>query len=207
MKDVRIRDAFKALLFVLCLVPSSWLAWSAAFDQLGPNPAEALIRELGDWTLTLLVVVLLITPLRRVTGWHELARYRRMTGLYVFFYATLHWIAYAWFDMGFVWSDIGSDALRRPFILVGTVAWFFLFLLAATSFDRAIRWLGATRWQKLHRLVYVLSLLSVLHFLWMRAGKNDYREVGVYASFIGVALGWRLWRAALKKAKSTILQG
>lgn len=184
----------KPLVFVLFLLPALWLFRAAVHDQLGANPAEALIRGLGDWTLRALVLVLAITPLRVVAGWPQLARFRRMTGLFVFFYASLHWVAYAWFDMGFTWSDIVADVPKRPFILVGTLAWLLLLVMAATSFNRAIRWLGAVRWQRLHRAVYAVAVLAVLHFFWMRAGKNDFAEVAVYAVMLGCLLIWRVWR-------------
>lgn len=186
--------AAKPLAFGLCLLPAVWLFWAAATDQLGANPAEALIRSLGDWTLRALVLVLLITPLRVTTGWPQLARFRRMVGLFVFFYASLHWLSYAWFDMGWVRADIVADVPKRPFILVGTLAWLLLLALALTSFNRAIRALGAARWQALHRAVYAVAVLAVLHFFWMRAGKQDFAEVAVYAALLGSLLGWRAWR-------------
>lgn len=185
--------AAKPLALLLGLLPALWLFWAAATDQLGANPAEALIRSLGDWTLRALVLVLLITPLRVTAGWPVLARYRRMAGLFVFFYASLHWLAYAWLDMGFVWPDILADVPRRPFILVGTLAWLLLLALALTSFQRAVRLMGGARWQALHRSVYAVAALAVLHFYWMRAGKNDFAEVAVYAALLGGLLFWRLW--------------
>ncbi|MBA4261143.1 MAG: sulfoxide reductase heme-binding subunit YedZ [Comamonadaceae bacterium] len=186
--------ALKPVVFLLCLLPAAWLFWAAANDQLGANPAEALIRALGDWTLRALVLVLAITPLRVLGGWPALARLRRMLGLFVFFYASLHWLAYAWFDMGFDWSEVLVDIPKRPFILVGTLAWLLLLALAATSFNRAIRALGAARWQALHRGVYAVAVLAILHFFWMRAGKNDFAEVGVYAVLLGSLLAWRVWQ-------------
>lgn len=186
--------AVKPVVFLLGLLPAVWLVWAAFHDQLGANPAEALIRSLGDWSLRALVLVLLVTPLRTWVGWPQLARLRRMLGLFVFFYASLHWLAYAWFDMGFVWQDILKDVPKRPFILVGTLAWLLLLALAATSFNRAIRWMGAARWQWLHRAVYLVAVLAVLHFFWMRAGKRDFAEVAVYAGIFACLLGWRLWR-------------
>lgn len=185
--------AAKPLALLLGLLPALWLFWAAATDQLGANPAEALIRSLGDWTLRALVLVLLITPLRVTAGWSVLARYRRMAGLFVFFYASLHWLAYAWLDMGFNWPDILADVPRRPFILVGTLAWLLLLALALTSFQRAVRLMGGARWQALHRSVYAVAALAVLHFYWMRAGKNDFAEVAVYAALLGGLLLWRLW--------------
>jgi len=184
----------KPTVFVVWLLPLAWLVWAAVADRLGANPAEALIRSLGDWTLRALLLVLLVTPLRLTFKVPALARFRRMLGVFVFVYATLHWLAYVWFDMGFVWADVVADIPRRPFILVGSLAWLLLLALAATSFNRAIRALGAPRWQALHRAVYAIAALSLLHFFWMRAGKNDFQEVAVYAALFALVLGWRLWR-------------
>ena len=184
----------RAVVFVMMCLPFGWLVWAAFHDQLGANPAEALIRSLGDWTLRALVLVMAVTPLRVTLGLPVLARWRRMLGLFVFFYASLHLSAYAWFDMGFVWGEVVVDVIKRPFILVGMFSWCLLLLLALTSFNRAIRWMGARRWQWLHRAIYVVCALSILHFFWMRAGKNDFADVALYATLLGVLLGWRAWR-------------
>lgn len=186
--------AVKPAVFVLCLLPLAWLVWAVVADRLGANPAEALIRSLGDWTLRALVLVLAVTPVRVVLGVPALARLRRMLGLFVFFYASLHWLAYVWFDQGFDWAAVLADVPKRPFILVGTLAWLLLLALAATSFNRAIRAMGAARWQMLHRAVYAVAGLAILHFFWMRASKNNVGEVAVYAALLAVLLGWRLWR-------------
>ncbi len=186
--------AAKPVGFVLACLPFLWLVWAAFSDQLGANPAEALIRSLGDWTLRFLVLVLAVTPLRVTFGWSALARQRRMVGLFVFFYACMHLLAYAWFDMEFDVAGIAADVAKRPFILVGFLAWLLLLALAATSFNRAIRAMGVQRWQWLHRAVYVIAGLAVLHFFWMRSGKNDFAEVGVYAAILGALLAWRVWR-------------
>lgn len=156
--------AAKPVVFALCLLPLAWLVFGAATDRLGPNPAEALIRSSGDWALRALCLALAVTPLRVITGTPALARFRRMLGLFVYFYAVLHLMAYAWLDMGFDWPEIVYDIGKRPFILVGTLAIVLLTLLAATSFNRAIRWLGAKRWQALHRIVYAVAGLALLHF-------------------------------------------
>ena len=184
----------KPLWFTLSVGPALWLVFAAATDQLGANPAEALTRATGDWTLRALCLVLLITPLRTVSGVAALARMRRMAGLFVYFYAALHLLAYAWFDMGFELGDIARDIAKRPFILVGFSAFVLLTPLALTSFNRAIKALGAKRWQLLHRLVYGIAGLAVLHFFWMRAGKHNFAEVAVYALILGSLLGWRLQR-------------
>lgn len=186
--------ATKPVAFVLACLPFAWLVFAAFADRLGANPAEALIRSLGDWTLRFLVLVLAITPLRVSLGWPALLRLRRMVGLFVFFYACMHLLTYAWFDMEFDVAGIATDVAKRPFILVGFLSWLLLLPLAATSFNRAIRTLGARRWQRLHRAVYVIAGLAVLHFFWMRAGKNDFAEVAVYAAILGSLLAWRLWR-------------
>lgn len=189
-----LHPAAKPLLFAACLLPFAWLLYGALANRLGANPAEALIRATGDWTLRFLCLVLAVTPLRQWTKQPALARFRRMLGLFVFFYAVLHFLAYAWLDMGFDAVTIAKDIPKRPFALVGFLALLLLLPLAATSFNRAIKALGAARWQALHRAVYPIALLALLHFFWMRAGKNDFAEVAVYAAVIGVLLGWRLWR-------------
>lgn len=180
--------------FLLALLPLMWLIYAAFFDRLGANPAEALIRATGDWTLRMLCIVLAITPVRVACGLQSLAGYRRMAGLFVYLYAILHLLSYAWFDMGFEVADIWSDILKRPFILVGFSAALLLTPLALTSFNRAIRFMGAKRWQRMHRLVYLVAGLAILHFFWMRAGKNDFAEVAVYAAVLVSLLGWRVVR-------------
>ena len=182
------------VLLGLVLVPALDLFWRAAHDQLGANPAETLIRSLGDWALRWLCITLAVTPARVLLGWPELLRYRRLLGLSAFGYAVLHLLAYALFDMGLDLADIAHDIAKRPFILLGFATWLILLPLAATSFNRAIRWLGPQRWQALHRLVYLAALLAVLHFWWMRAGKNNFAEPSIYGAVIAVLLGWRLYR-------------
>jgi sulfoxide reductase heme-binding subunit YedZ len=174
--------------------------WRAVQDTLGPNPAEALIRALGDWTLRGLVLTLAISPLRDWTGWHQLLRHRRAIGVATFCYATLHWLAYAWLDQGLEIDALLKDVAKRPFILVGTLAWLLLLPLAATSFNRAIKALGARRWQALHKAVYAIALLAILHFFWMHSGKQLYGEVAVYAAIVFGLLAWRVWRARTKPA-------
>ncbi len=187
-----LNPAAKALVFALCLLPFVWLVYQAAFDLLGANPQEALVRATGDWALRFLCVVLSVTPLRLLAKLSSLARYRRMLGLFMYFYALTHLLSYSWFDMGFDVADIVEDIIKRPFILVGSMAFLMTTLLAFTSFNAAIRALGAKRWQQLHRLVYGVAGLAVLHFFWMRAGKNDFAEVALYAAILAVLLGWRL---------------
>jgi len=202
VKQLLLRPAAKPVVFVLCLLPLAWLVYAAAFDQLGANPAEALVRATGDWTLRALCLVLAVTPLRVISRTPQLARFRRMLGLFVFFYGLLHLLSYAWFDMGFDVADIARDIAKRPFILVGFSALVLLLLLAATSFNRAIKAMGGKRWQALHRSVYAVAGLALLHFFWMRAGKNDFGEVAVYAGVVGVLMGWRLWN----RTRSRVMQ-
>ena len=187
--------ATKPVLFVLALLPLARLLYGALAGGLGPNPAEALSRGSGDWVLRFLCLTLAVTPLRQWTGCSALARLRRMLGLYAFFYGVLHLLCYAWLDMGFVPADIGRDIAKRPFVLAGTLALLLMLPLAATSFNRAIKALGAARWRRLHRLVYVIAPLGLLHFYWMRSAKHDYAEVNVYAAVIALLLGWRVWHA------------
>ncbi len=192
-KLLRLSSA-KPLVLLFGLVPFAWLFWGAATDALGANPAEFLSRATGDWTLRFLCLTLAITPLRQFLGWPELARFRRMLGLLTYFYVLLHLLCYSWLDMGFDWADTVRDIIKRPFIWLGFGAFVLLTLLAGTSLNRAVRWLGSKRWQRLHQSVYAIAALSLLHFFWMRAGKNNFTEVWVYAAVIAVLLGWRVRR-------------
>ena len=189
-----LHPAAKPLLWLFCMLPMLWLFYAAATDQLGANPAEALSRSTGELTLRFLCMVLAVSPLRVVLGLSALARFRRMLGLFVYAYVCLHLLSYAWFDMGFDPMDMARDIAKRPFILVGFIAFLLLTPLALTSFNRAIRAMGARRWQQLHRAVYLVAGLAILHFFWMRAGKNDFGEVLLYAVILGALLAWRLWR-------------
>ena len=202
LKSALLHPGAKPVVFMLALLPFAWLFYAAASDQLGANPAEALIRSLGDWTLRFLCLALAITPLRVLTQTPALARFRRMVGLFVFFYAVLHLLGYAVFDMELDVGEMLLDVVKRPFILVGTLALLLLALLAATSFNRAMRWLGGARWRNLHRSAYGVAALSLLHFFWMRAGKNDFAEVAVYAAILALLLGWRVQQALKKRQRS-----
>ena len=181
--------------WMACASPALWLWGAALTDALGPNPAEALIRGLGDWTLRLLLLTLAITPLRRLLHQPLLARWRRGLGLWTAAYASQHALAYAWLDMGLDATQLLIDVVQRPFITVGSLALLGLWALAGTSFQRAMRWLGGERWKRLHRLVYAVAVLGVLHFYWMRAGKNDFGEVHAYTAVLALLLGLRVWWA------------
>ncbi len=189
----------KTVVFGLALLPFFWLLLAILTNQLGANPAEFLLRALGDWTLRFLCLVLAVTPTRVISGKSALARFRRMLGLFVYFYAVLHLLSYSWFDMGFELDDIAKDIAKRPFILIGFSGFVLLTALALTSFNRAIKLLGAKRWQRLHRLVYLVAGLTILHFFWMRAGKNNFAEVYVYAAILGSLLLWRWWYRVKKR--------
>lgn len=200
-RPLLMHPAVKPLVFALCLLPFAWLLRGAVLSTmstnvLGANPAEALIRATGDWTLRFLCLTLAITPLRRIAHQPALARLRRMLGLFTFFYGCLHFLCYSWLDMGLVVDDILRDIAKRPFILVGTIALLLMLPLAATSFNRAVKALGSRRWQLLHRAVYAVVLLGLLHFFWMRSAKSNYAEVAVYAVIVALLLGWRMFDGA-----------
>ena len=198
-QKVLMHPAAKVVLFLLCLLPISWLIHRVATNGAGANPQEYLIRATGDWTLRFICIVLAVTPLRTISNTPQLARFRRMLGLFVYFYVVVHLLSYSGFDMGFDVGDIAKDIAKRPFILVGFLAFLLLTPLAATSFNRAIKALGVKRWQLLHKLVYVISGLGLLHFFWMRAGKNNFNEVFIYAAIIAMLLGWRVQQFLKKK--------
>ena len=185
--------ALKPLLFVLCLVPLARLGWGAWQDELGANPIEFIQRSLGDWTLNFLLLTLTISPLRKLAGWHWLLRWRRMLGLYAFCYALLHLASYLWLDQFFDWQAIAKDILKRPFITVGMSAFLLLLPLAATSSNAMIRRLGGRHWQRLHRAIYVIAILGVVHYWWLV--KRDITLPALYAALLASLLGIRaLWR-------------
>ena len=184
----------KAATFVACLVPLALLAWRGFTGRLGANPIEFITHSTGWWTLTFLLVTLTVTPLRRLTGLNWLLRLRRMLGLYAFFYACLHFTTYFWLDQFFDWASIMKDIAKRPFITVGFTAFVLLLPLAATSTNGMIKRLGARRWQAVHRLIYVIATLGVLHFWWLV--KKDIREPLMFAVLLALLFGARLaWRA------------
>lgn len=200
--SARTLSALKLALFIACLLPFAWLllGFCAAFlgfdplgvgdEALGANPVEYIIRNLGDWALRFLLITLAITPLRRLTGWNWLLRFRRMLGLYAFFYALVHFNIYLGLDQSYDWGEIALDILKRPFITVGMLAFALMLPLAATSNNAAIRAMGGKAWQRLHRLVYAIAICGVLHFWWLV--KLDTREPAIYAAILAVLLGARL---------------
>jgi sulfoxide reductase heme-binding subunit YedZ len=190
--DPKTASALKAVVFVLALVPLGKLALGVVFfpDWLGANPAEFITRSTGDWTLRFLLITLAVTPLRKLAGWHWLAGFRRMFGLYAFFYALVHLSSYVSFDHVFDVAAILKDIVKRPFITVGFTTLVLLVPLAVTSTNRMVQRLGAKRWLALHRLVYVIAPLGVLHFWWMV--KRDITEPAIYALILTALLGYRV---------------
>jgi sulfoxide reductase heme-binding subunit YedZ len=185
----------KAAIFVAALVPLARLAWLGTHRGLGANPIEYITHSTGWWTLAFLLVTLCVTPLRRASGWAWLLRLRRMLGLFAFFYASLHFLTYIWLDQFFDPREILKDVVKRPFITVGFAAFVLLIPLAATSTNAMVRRLGAARWQWLHRLVYVIAALGVVHFWWLV--KKDVSEPFVFAlllAFLLIARLLYLWR-------------
>ena len=187
---------FKPVLFLLGLTPFLRWIWLGFNNGLTANPVEFLTRSSGTWTLVCLLVTLAVTPLRRLTGQPALVRVRRMCGLFAFFYGAMHFMAWVWWDRGLDPAAMLQDIGERPFITVGFAAFVLMTALAATSTQWAMRRLGR-RWQQLHRAIYVIGLLAVMHYWWHKAGKNDLAQPLLYASVLALLLGWRIvawWR-------------
>ncbi len=194
LNRVLLHPAAKPALWLICALPMASLVAKAVLDRLGANPAEALVHETGEWALRWLWATLAITPLRQIFQMPALLKFRRALGVSAFVYALLHFVAYAWLDKGLVLDDIVKDVFKRNFIFVGLATLILMTPLALTSFNSAIRAMGGKRWQMLHKLVYVVAIGALLHFLWKKSGKNDYAEVGVYALILAGLLGWRFGR-------------
>ena len=186
----------KLVLFVICLAPAGLLGWNFYHDQLGANPFEALTRQSGEWTLRFLLLTLLMTPLREILHRPWPLQLRRMLGLYSFFYACLHLLTYLWFDQFFDWQEIVNDIIKRPFITAGITAWILLLPLAVTSTNGMMRRLGR-RWKRLHRSIYLIGILGVLHFFWLV--KADLREPLIYAGLLVILLGYRIAKWSQKR--------
>lgn len=204
MSSPAIHKFLKPALFVVALIPLAYLVFRAVNNHLGANPIETINRYTGDWVLRFLMLTLAVTPLRKLTGWNSLLRYRRMLGLFVFFYVCLHFLSYVWLDQYFVLADIVKDVIKRPYITVGFASFLMLIPLAVTSTNAMVRRLGAKRWQQLHRLVYLIGIGGVVHFLWLV--KSDIGEPLVYAAILALLLGFRLWVRA-RRLNSAIVPG
>lgn len=184
-------SAVKGVVFVLALLPFLRMAWLVA-NGVPVDPVAFLTFGTGDWALYLLCATLAVTPLRRLTGWNWLVRLRRMLGLYVFFYASVHFLTFLWFDHGFDVAAMWKDVLKRPFITVGFIAFVLLVPLAATSTQAMIRKLGR-RWTQLHRLIYLIAPLAILHYWWIKAGKHNFEQPIVWGAVVALLLGLRAW--------------
>ncbi|SFC04010.1 sulfoxide reductase heme-binding subunit YedZ [Collimonas sp. OK412] len=202
----------KAFLFALALLPAARLLLFGFTDRLGANPIEFITRSSGDWTLYFICITLAVTPLRRFTSWNWLVKLRRMLGLFAFFYACLHFTTFLWFDHFFDVGEMLKDVVKRPFITVGFIAFVLLIPLALTSTNGMIRRLGGKRWQWLHRSLYGVSMLGILHFWWMRAGKHNFEKPIVFGTIVAALLLVRVYfalrnrssqRAALQKRQVT----
>ena len=193
-RNRQIRWIAKPAIFIAALAPLAFLLWRAAQNDLGANPIETINRFTGDWVLRFLLITLAVTPLRRMFGWNTLLRFRRMLGLFAFFYVCLHFLSYAWLDQFFVFEDIVKDVAKRPYITVGFASFLLLIPLAVTSTNSMIRRLGGKRWQQLHRLVYVIAIGGVIHFLWLV--KSDLTQPLIYGAILALLLGIRLWNRA-----------
>jgi sulfoxide reductase heme-binding subunit YedZ len=190
VSECSLRWGIKPAVFLLCLVPLLWLVWDIIQEQLSANPVEDITHRTGDWALRFLLITLAVTPLKRLSGQAWLLRLRRMLGLYAFFYALLHFLTYLWLDQQFLFSEILVDIGKRPYITVGFSAFVLLIPLAVTSNRYAMRRLGR-RWQRLHRSVYVIAVLGVLHYLWLV--KADSRDPIIYGLVLLGLFGIRAW--------------
>lgn len=182
--------AIKPFLFIVFLVPFGLLVWNASTENLGANPVEAITHTTGDWTLRFLLITLAITPLRKLFGLNKLLIYRRMLGLYAFFYACLHFLTYFVLDLSLMVEDVVDDVLERPYITIGFSAFLMLIPLAVTSTNAMMRALGKN-WAKLHKMIYIIATLGVIHYLWLV--KADLLEPGIYGAVLVVLLGVRVY--------------
>jgi sulfoxide reductase heme-binding subunit YedZ len=185
--------ALKVAVFVACLGPLARLIWKALHDALGANPIEVITRSTGTWTLVLLLATLSVTPVRKLTGWRDVIRFRRMLGLFAFFYVSLHFLTYIWLDKFFDLQQVVKDVYKRPFITAGFTGFVLLVPLALTSTSGMIRRLGGRRWQNLHRLIYASAVAGVVHYVWLV--KADVRVPLIYGCVLSVLLAYRavLW--------------
>lgn len=180
----------KPFVFILCLIPLLNLVWSGFNQGLGVNPAETIIRSLGDWALYFLLFTLSVTPLRKTLGLSVLIRIRRMLGLFVFFYVCLHLTAYVWFDQFFDWDEIIKDIIKRPFITLGFATFILLIPLVFTSTNKMMKRLKK-RWKTVHQLIYPISIMGTVHYFWMT--RADFRQPALIAAILAALLGYRLY--------------
>ena len=180
----------KIIVWTLCLCPVALLVWKGTHDELGANPLSEITLTTGHWTLYLLLITLAVSPLRKLTGANWIIRFRRLLGLFAFFYGCLHLMTYLWFDKAFDVHEIVKDVYKRPFITAGMTAWILMLPLALTSTAASIRWLGGKRWQVLHRLIYASATAGVVHFWWLV--KRDLTRPEIMAAILTALLGFRM---------------
>jgi sulfoxide reductase heme-binding subunit YedZ len=190
MSRSQLISIIKVVVFVAALLPLAWLVWKALHNDLGANPVEFVTHATGDCALIFLLTSLAITPLRKLTKVPELIRFRRMLGLYAFFYASLHLLTFAGLDHHFNWAEIVPDVYKRPFVTAGFTAWLLMVPLALTSTTWSIRKLGGKNWQRLHWLVYFSAIAAVVHYWWLV--KKDITDPLIYGTILAVLLGWRV---------------
>ena len=195
-----VRRVLKPVVFLACLAPAGWLLYRALWGSLGVNPLETLTNETGIWTLRLLVATIAITPIRWLTKWNPIINFRRMVGLFAFFYGTVHFFIYFLFDRSLMLDGLWEDVVLRPYSTVGFTAFVLMIPLALTSTKGWIRRLGGQRWNLLHKLVYVSAALGVLHYWWKV--KLDVTNPMIYAAIVGILLGWRVVKAIAKRNES-----
>jgi sulfoxide reductase heme-binding subunit YedZ len=192
----------KPLVFLACLAPTAALIWAIVYGQLSANPLEDIRDTTGIWTLRFLIITLAITPLRRMSGWHSLIRFRRMLGLFAFYYAALHFVTYVWLDQFFAIDEMIQDLTKRRFIVAGYLSFVLLIPLAITSTKKWIGRLGGKRWQKLHRLIYISTAAGVVHYFWRV--KLDVQRPVIYAGVLALLLAFRFLREARRRSPSFI---
>jgi sulfoxide reductase heme-binding subunit YedZ len=211
-----VRWVLKPLVFLAALGPLAWLVWAIVTGNLSPNPLSDITLHTGIWALRFLCITLAVTPLRRLTGWNAVIRFRRMMGLFAFFYGSLHFLIYviadrfagldfpdgivAWSTAVNLTKSVGEDIYKRPFITIGFTTWLLMLPLALTSTAGWIRRLGGRRWQAVHRLVYAAGITAVIHYWWLV--KADVTDPRNYAAVVGVLLGYRVWRAVAPQRRS-----
>jgi sulfoxide reductase heme-binding subunit YedZ len=193
----------KLSVFAASLMPLAFLAWQTVTGNLGANPIKEITEQTGLWTLRFVLITLAVTPVRRLTGWHKVMQLRRMLGLFVFFYGTLHFMTYVWLDQFFMVEEMLADVVARPFITVGFVSFVLLLPLAVTSTTTMMRRLGGKWWQRLHRTVYVIGLGGVVHYLWLV--KADVQSPLTYGGLLALLLGYRVWAAYSRRPTSVRL--
>jgi sulfoxide reductase heme-binding subunit YedZ len=186
-----VRRILKPLVFVAALVPIGLLAYRFLNDQLSANPLDDITDETGTWTIRFIVATLAVTPLKRLTNWSRLSTFRRMLGNFAFFYGSLHFFTYLYFDKFFEWPEILADIPKRRFILVGFSTWLSMLPLALTSTNRITKWMGGKRWKRLHRLMYVVGVFAVVHYMWLV--KSDITRPSIYGAIVAFTFGVRIF--------------